>query len=141
MQTIRSQLIDDAIVNHGLTPVKAEQVVEGMIRAEQARVTGQPFHYKDVEESLEALYREAGANPNGFEKAKAKVWAAAREAHGQSGGDLNEHLFFCFHDSIAMHREYQAAQPFRRGRLSRKPGRSGVFLFDDPTDGDFFSLG
>ena len=93
------------LVSQGAEQKRAERVAEATVRRAQAREEQRVFYYADVQYELEDLCRSAGVGPDGIDHAVRKVWSVAREIAEEHGCSVEEALFFCFHESVDVHRE------------------------------------
>jgi hypothetical protein len=89
----------------GADEAKADRVAEAVVRRTQAREEGRMFLYIDVENELEDLYRVRKASPEAIANAKQRVWTAAREISDQRELPIEEALFFCYHEAVAVFTE------------------------------------
>jgi hypothetical protein len=103
-EAARGQLIDE-LVAQGVDRSRARRVAEASVRRAEATRKGQPFYFADMESEFEVLCRNTGGEPASIANAKQQVWNAARETAERHGCALEEALFFCFHESLYMHRE------------------------------------
>ena len=106
-EAARGQLIEE-LVSQGVDRSRARRVAEASVRRAEASRKGQPFYFADMESEFEVLCRNTGGEPAGIANAKQQVWNAARETAERHGCALEEALFFCFHESLYVHRELLA---------------------------------
>ena len=103
----RGQLIEE-LVAQGVDRSRARRVAEASVRRAEATRKGQSFYFADMESEFDVLCRNTGGDPANIASAKQRVWAVARETVEQHGCALEEALFFCFHESLYLHRELLA---------------------------------
>ena len=103
----RGQLIEELIAQ-GVDRSRARRVAEASVRRAEATRKGQPFYFADMESEFDVLCRNTEGDPANIASAKQRVWAVARETAEQHGCALEEALFFCFHESLYLHRELLA---------------------------------
>ena len=106
-EAARGQLIEE-LVSQGVDRSRARRVAEASVRRAAARRSGQAFYFADMESEFDVLCRNTGGDPANIASAKQRVWAVARETAEQHGCALEEALFFCFHESLYLHRELLA---------------------------------
>jgi hypothetical protein len=106
-EAARGQLIEE-LVSQGVDRSRARRVAEASVRRAEATRKGQPFYFADMESEFEVLCRNTGGEPASIANAKQQVWNAARETAERHGCALEEALFFCFHESLYLHRELLA---------------------------------
>jgi hypothetical protein len=106
-EAARGQLIEE-LVSQGVDRSRARRVAEASVRRAEASRKRQVFYFADMESEFEILCRNTGGDPASIENAKQRVWAAARETAERHECALEEALFFCFHESLYVHRELLA---------------------------------
>jgi len=113
-EATRGQLIEE-LVAQGVDRSRARRVAEASVRRAEARRNGQVFYFADMESEFEVLCRNTGGDPASIENAKQRVWAVARETAERRGCAVEEALFFCFHESLYLHRELLATASVTNG--------------------------
>lgn len=106
-EATRGQLIEE-LVSQGVDRSRARRVAEASVRRAEATRKGQAFYFADMESEFDVLCRNTEGDPASIANAKQRVWNAARETAERHGCALEEALFFCFHESLYVHRELLA---------------------------------
>jgi hypothetical protein len=106
-EAARGQLIEE-LVSQGVDRSRARRVAEASVRRAESRRSGQAFYFADMESEFDVLCRNTGGDPASIASAKQRVWTIARETAELRGCALEEALFFCFHESLYLHRELLA---------------------------------
>ncbi len=101
--------IMDQLIAEGVPPKRAARVAEATIRRAQAIEGHTVFHYADVEEEFESRALQAGADPRRIEAGKRRVWTAARATAESKGVEVEEALFFCYHESLDVQSDFLVA--------------------------------
>jgi hypothetical protein len=106
-EAARGELIEE-LVSQGVDRSRARRVAEASVRRAEASRKREVFYFADMESEFEVLCRNTGGDPASIETAKQRVWAIARETAEHRRCTLEEALFFCFHESLYLHRELLA---------------------------------
>jgi len=101
--------ITDELIAQGVPPKRAARVAEATVRRAQAKEGHTVFNYADVEEEFENRALQAGTDPRRIEAGKRRVWTAARATAESKGVEVEEALFFCYHESLDVQSDFLVA--------------------------------